>query len=79
MLRTSRSNPAARLPKYCYFCINAISDIDYKDTRTLQRFMTSYAKIASRRRTGTCTKHQRKLAEAIKRARFLALVPYTLR
>ncbi|MBI4093174.1 MAG: 30S ribosomal protein S18 [Candidatus Kerfeldbacteria bacterium] len=78
MLRTSRSN-TLRTPKFCHFCVNAISDIDYKDVRTLQRFMTTYAKISSRYRTGTCTKHQRRLAEAIKRARFLALVPYTLR
>ncbi len=56
-----------------------MSDIDYKDVRLIQRFMTSYAKISSRHRTGTCTKHQRQLAEAIKRARFLALVPYTTR
>ncbi|MBI4426221.1 MAG: 30S ribosomal protein S18 [Candidatus Kerfeldbacteria bacterium] len=78
MLKTSRSN-VVHVPRVCHFCVNAIDDIDYKDIRTIQRFMTSYAKIASRRRTGTCTKHQRKLAEAIKRARFLALVPFTLR
>jgi len=77
-LRTSRSN-ASRAPKFCFFCVNAIRDIDYKDLRTLQRYMTSYAKIASRHRTGTCMKHQRRLAEAVKRARFMALVPYTLR
>jgi small subunit ribosomal protein S18 len=78
MSKTSRSN-VARAPKYCHFCINAINDIDYKDVRTIQKFMTSYAKIASRHRTGTCMKHQRKLSEAIKRARFMALVPYTVR
>jgi len=49
------------------------------DIRIIQRFMTSYAKIASRHRTGTCMKHQRMLAEAIKRARFMALVPYSVR
>ncbi len=78
MSKTSRSN-VTRVPKYCHFCINAINDIDYKDVRTIQRFMTSYAKIASRHRTGTCMKHQRKLSEAIKRARFMALVPFTVR
>ncbi|MBI4089792.1 MAG: 30S ribosomal protein S18 [Candidatus Kerfeldbacteria bacterium] len=77
-MKTSRSN-VVRTPKVCHFCVNAIDDVDYKDVRTIQRFMTSYAKIASRHRTGTCNKHQRRLAEAIKRARFLALVPYTLR
>ncbi|MFH0828747.1 MAG: 30S ribosomal protein S18 [Candidatus Kerfeldbacteria bacterium] len=78
MLKTSRSN-APRAPKVCHFCVNAINDIDYKDLRTIQRFMTSYAKIASRHRTGTCAKHQRRLAEAIKRARFMALVPFSVR
>ncbi len=78
MLRTSRSN-VSRAPKVCHFCVNAINDIDYKDLRTIQRFMTSYAKIASRRRTGTCAKHQRKLSEAIKRARFMSLVPFSVR
>ncbi len=77
-MKTSRSN-APRAPRVCHFCVNAVNDIDYQDVRTLQRFMTTYAKIGSRHRTGTCTKHQRKLAEAIKRARFMALVPYTLR
>lgn len=76
-MRTSRSS--VRAPKVCHFCVNAINDIDYKDVRTIQRFTTAYGKIASRHRTGTCNKHQRRLAEAIKRARFLALVPYTLR
>jgi small subunit ribosomal protein S18 len=65
--------------KSCYFCTNMIDDIDYKDTRLLQRFMSSYAKIVSRRRSGTCTTHQRKLSQAVKRARFMALVPFTLR
>jgi len=65
--------------KYCHFCVNQIDEIDYKDVQLLQRFMSSYAKIRPRRRTGVCAWHQRKLAQAIKRARFLALLPYTTR
>ncbi|MFC1663038.1 30S ribosomal protein S18 [Patescibacteria group bacterium] len=66
--------------KVCYFCTNNISrELDYKDSRLLTRFLSSYSKILPRRRTGTCLKHQRKLAEAIKRARYMALIPYTNR
>lgn len=60
----------------CYFCINGLNEIDYKDTRILQKFLSGYAKILPRRRTGSCLKHQRKLALAIKRARFMALIPF---
>jgi small subunit ribosomal protein S18 len=63
----------------CHFCVNAIDDIDYTDNRTLQRFVSSYGKIAPRRRTGTCVGHQRDLMHAIKRARFMALMPFTSR
>jgi len=62
--------------KYCYFCFNRIKNIDYLDIQTLQKFISSYAKIVSRRRSGVCVKHQRKLAEAIKRARIMALLPF---
>lgn len=66
--------------KGCYFCTNDPDrEINYKDTRLLQKFLSSYAKILPRSRTGTCLKHQRKLSEAIKRARFMALIPYTNR
>jgi small subunit ribosomal protein S18 len=62
--------------KYCYFCVNGIKDIDYKDAQLLRRFTSSYAKIVPRRRSGVCTKHQRKLAQAIKRSRFMGLLSY---
>ncbi len=62
--------------RYCYFCVNAIKNIDYKQWQLLQRFTSSYGKIVPRRRSGVCTKHQRKLALAIKQARFMALLPY---
>ncbi len=65
--------------KVCYFCSHAIKDVDYKDTQTLQRFISSYGKILPRKKTAVCAKHQRKLAQAIKRARMMALLPFTTR
>jgi len=53
-----------------------MSEVDYKDIHTLRKFINVYKKILPRKRTGTCSKHQRKLASAIKRARMLALLPY---
>lgn len=63
-------------PRVCYFCVNGVNEVDYKDTRVLQKFLSGYMKILPRRRTGTCIKHQRKLALAIKRARLMALIPF---
>lgn len=63
--------------KQCYFCVNNIKEVDYKDIQTLRRFINSYMKILPKKRTGTCSKHQRKLATAIKRARIMALLPFT--
>lgn len=62
--------------KVCYFKKNNIKHIDYKDVELLSKFVTSHGKIASRRMTGTSAKYQRELAVAIKRARFMALLPY---
>ncbi|MFH1366815.1 MAG: 30S ribosomal protein S18 [Patescibacteria group bacterium] len=62
--------------KNCYFCLNNWTAIDYKDVPTIKRFISSYSKIAPRRRSGVCAKHQRKLSQAIKRARFMALLPF---
>ena len=62
--------------KACSFCIDKIKAIDYKDSEKLRKYITDRGKIAPRRRTGTCAKHQRILATAIKRARHLALIPY---
>jgi small subunit ribosomal protein S18 len=62
--------------KHCYFCINQIDEIDYKDVDLLRRFISSYYKILPRRKKGTCAKHQRKLKRAIKRARIMALLPF---
>lgn len=63
--------------KSCYFCDNDEKEIDYKDTRTLRRFINTYKKILPRKRTGVCSWHQRKLANAIKRSRTMALLPFT--
>jgi small subunit ribosomal protein S18 len=63
--------------KVCSFCANHIAVIDYKDVQMLQRYISDRGKIEPRRRTGTCAKHQRTLAESIKRARHIALLPFT--
>ena len=61
--------------KACSFCIDKVEVIDYKDSLKLRGYISDRGKIAPRRRTGTCAKHQRALAVAIKRARHLALLP----
>ena len=61
----------------CRFCANPKMTIDYKDIETLSRFVSDHGKIRARRQTGTCAKHQRELARAIKRSRHLALLPFT--
>lgn len=61
----------------CSFCVDKVKVVDYKDIRTLESYLDSYGKIKAARKTGTCAKHQRRLTIAIKRARHLALLPYT--
>ena len=63
--------------KFCAFCADKAESVDYKDPIKLRRYISDRGKIEPRRRTGTCAKHQRALALAIKRARHLALLPYT--
>src|SRR5438093_8221000 len=63
--------------KMCTFCADKIKLIDYKDTPRLRRFLSDRARIEPRRKTGTCAKHQRMLTTALKRARHMALLPYT--
>lgn len=63
--------------KICAFCADKSKDIDYKDTAKLKRFLTERGKIQPRRTSGVCAKHQRLLAMAIKRARHVALLPYS--
>ncbi len=62
--------------KGCYYCINTRAAVDYKDINSLKRFVSSYMKIAPRRRSGLCAKHQRQVSSAIKRARQAALMPF---
>ncbi len=62
--------------KLCYFCTEGLVAIDYKDEDIVRRFMTERGKISPRRNTGTCAKHQRLLAIAIKRARHVAMAPF---
>jgi len=62
--------------KVCNFCVDHSKAIDYKDVNKLRRFVTEKGKILPRRQTGVCAKHQRELTTAIKRARFMALLPY---
>jgi small subunit ribosomal protein S18 len=64
-------------PKICQFCADKNIAIDYKNTDLLRRFVTEDGKIRPRRQTGTCARHQRSLATAIKRARHIALLPFT--
>jgi small subunit ribosomal protein S18 len=63
--------------KVCIFCVDHVKHVDYKDMGRLGRFISDRGKIESRRKMGTCAKHQRGLATALKRARFMALLPYT--
>ncbi len=63
--------------KVCAFCVEKVETIDYKDAAKLRRYTSDRAKILPRRVTGTCAYHQRELTTAIKRARQIALLPYT--
>lgn len=65
--------------KQCYFSQNNIKYIDYKDVEILKKFLNPHARMLSRKKTGVTAKNQRKLAEAVKRARFMGLLPYVTR
>lgn len=71
-----RQNRKSR-KKVCAFCVDKVESIDYKDIAKLRKFTSDRAKILPRRVTGTCARHQRELTTAIKRARQVALLPYT--
>jgi len=68
-----------RRKKVCRFCVEKIDEINYKDVRLLQQFVAERGKIVPRRLTGVCTPHQRRLTAAIKRARNIALLPFSAR
>ena len=63
--------------KVCSFCVDKIEFVDYKDYNRLRKYITERGKILPRRITGNCAKHQRQLTTAIKRARNIALLPFT--
>ncbi|MCX6338758.1 MAG: 30S ribosomal protein S18 [Candidatus Aureabacteria bacterium] len=67
---------AFRRKKKCRFCMDKVTEIDYKDIGLLRKMITEKGKILPSRITGTCARHQRRIAIAIKRARFVALIPY---
>jgi small subunit ribosomal protein S18 len=73
------SNRSNRRPKkkVCQFCVDKSDSVDYKDLAKLRKYITEKGKIVARRISGLCAKHQRQLTQAIKRARHLALIPYT--
>lgn len=73
--RPRRRGRGRRRP--CVMCVERMSYIDYKDFSFLRRYLSDRGRIESRRKSGTCAKHQRALAQAIKRARHLALLPFT--
>ncbi|GHU79927.1 30S ribosomal protein S18 [Clostridia bacterium] len=76
----SGRRPRGRKPrrKVCSFCVDKVEFIDYKDINRLRRFTNERGKILPRRMSGNCAKHQRQLSESIKRARVVALLPYTI-
>ena len=74
--RVSRKEVGFKVQKDCVFCKNDL-EIDYKNIELLARYISSRGKILSRRISGNCAKHQRKIAREVKRARFLDLIPYT--
>jgi len=63
--------------KSCYFCQNGITYVDYKNRQILKNFINTQGKILPPKRTGACTTHQRELAQAVKRARVMAMLPFT--
>lgn len=76
--RAEKKNRQNRRPKrkVCAFCADKTAVIDYKEASKLRRYISERGKILPRRMSGTCAKHQRELAQAIKRARQIALLPY---
>lgn len=79
--RNSKNEKPYRRPrkKVCNFCADKVEEIDYKDIDMLKKYVSDKGKILPRRVTGTCAKHQRKVTIAIKRARTIALLPFTVK
>lgn len=79
MAEATTKKPKARKPRkrVCSFCIDKVETIDYKDAFKLRKYITERGKILPRRISGNCAKHQRQLTTAIKRARNIALLPFS--
>ena len=75
--RDTRRNGRKGRKKVCAFCVDKVETIDYKDISKLRKYVSERAKILPRRVTGTCAHHQRELTSAIKRARHIALLPFS--
>lgn len=75
--RNNRRRKPYHRRKVCRFCAEHTTEIDYKDTRVLRNFVTERGKLIPRRISGNCAKHQRSMTIAVKRARYMALMPYT--
>lgn len=76
-LGKKRSTSLITKKRFCRFCQDKVKSIDYKDVKRLEAFVTERGKILTSRISGNCAKHQRRIAEAIKKARFISLIPYT--
>ena len=76
--RRISTSPYHRKRRICAFCVEKVTKIDYKQHDVLRRYLTEHGRIRPRRQTGTCAKHQRSLARAVKRARHLALLPFVV-
>ena len=74
----NRGGKPRKRRKVCQFCVDKMTHVDYKDTARLKKYLSERGKILPRRMSGNCAKHQRQLSEAIKRARAIALMPYTV-
>jgi len=72
----NRRRQRYNVPTKCRFCRSTVEAMDYKDIASLQKLTTGQGKLFSRKRSGNCARHQRACREAIKRARFMALLPY---
>ena len=75
--RTNERGSRKPKKKVCSFCVDKVSEIDYKDIAKLRKYISERGKITPRRINGCCAKHQRQLTTAIKRARIIALLPFT--
>ncbi len=76
--RRKRAKFLAGRKKACRFCMDKVERVDYKDVSILRKFLTDRGKIFPRRTSSNCAKHQRQLATAIKRARYMAMLPYVV-